>query len=61
MSKHKEKVTFYMKSGNVIVNYYTGFEISKLTGSKGDRKMEYTSSKALMTIDIAQIECCLIE
>jgi hypothetical protein len=56
----KYTVTFYMKSGNQIEMGFDSFEISKLSG-KGDRSIEWKGSSSLFTIDVDQIECCIIK
>ena len=60
MFKRKVKVTFYMKSGNVFSLKFKEFEISKLSGSEGDRVMTYEGNEKTFTVDIDQIECVII-
>ena len=51
------KATFYMKSGNVITLKFTKFQISKLSGTKGNRNFDYENASKSFTIDIDEIEC----
>lgn len=60
MFKRKLRVTFYMKSGNVIKREYTKFEISKLTGSIDDREMS-SEGGGTMTIDLDEVEAVVIK
>tara|TARA_R110000822_G_scaffold151815_1_gene290970 strand:+ start:458 stop:643 length:186 start_codon:yes stop_codon:yes gene_type:complete len=60
MFKRKIKVTFYLKSGNVFSLKFKKFEISKLSGSQGKRKMTYEEPEKVFTIDINEIECVVI-
>lgn len=46
-----------MKSGNVITLKFTKFKISKLSGTKGNRNMDYENASKSFTIDIDEIEC----
>ena len=61
MFKRKIKVTFYMKSGNVFSLKFKEFEISKLSGSEGDRVMTYEGNEKTFTVDLDQIECVIID
>jgi hypothetical protein len=61
MFKRKVKVTFYMKSGNVFSLKFKEFEISKLSGSEGDRGMTYEGNEKTFTVDLDQIECVIID
>ncbi len=45
-----------MKSGKTIVMKFDKFEISKLSGTIGNRKMTYTNEKAVFSMDIDAIE-----
>ena len=60
ISKKKIEVTFYMKSGNVFSLKFEEFEISKLSGTKGNREFSYKGAEKPFTIDIDQIECVVI-
>ena len=60
MFNKKIKVTFYMKSGNIFTLKFKEFEISKLSGTKGSRSMTYTEPNKTFTIDIEEIEACII-
>lgn len=60
MFKRRKKVTFYLKSGNVFSLKFDKFEISKLSGSKGKREMNYENAEKTFTIDIDEIECVVI-
>jgi hypothetical protein len=59
--KKKINVTFYMKSGNVFSLKFDSFEISKLSSSVGNREMKYEGNEKTFTIDIDQIECCILD
>lgn len=56
MFKKRVKVTFYMKSGNVFSLKFKEFEISTLSGSKGNRTMTYSGNKKPFTIDVSEVE-----
>lgn len=56
----KINVTFYMKSGNVFSLKFDEFNISKLSSSAGNREMQYKGAEKTFTVDIEQIECCII-
>tara|TARA_B100000780_G_scaffold113216_1_gene79304 strand:+ start:1988 stop:2170 length:183 start_codon:yes stop_codon:yes gene_type:complete len=60
MFNRKLRVTFYMKSGNVIKRRYTKFEISKLSGTHGKRTMN-TEGGSILTIDLNEIEAVTIK
>jgi len=59
--KRKVKVTFYMKSGNMFEIKFKEFEISKLSSSVGNREMTYKGQNKAFTVDINEIECCIID
>ena len=58
--KKKLKVSFYMKSGNVIYIKFDEFRISRLSGND-KRSMTFSGEEKEFTIDIREIECCIIE
>tara|TARA_R110000772_G_scaffold253692_1_gene369431 strand:- start:322 stop:528 length:207 start_codon:yes stop_codon:yes gene_type:complete len=58
--KRKIKVTFYMKSGNVIKLKFISFEIDKLSGNKGNRKLNYDGCSDGFTVDLDEIEFLVI-
>ena len=60
MFKKRIKVTFYMKSGNVISLKFKEFTISKLSGSENNREMTYDGCNKKFSIDIDEIECYTI-
>lgn len=60
MFKRKLRVTFYMKSGNVIKKRFTEFEISKLSGTLGKRTMS-TEGGGIFSIDLDEIEAVTIK
>jgi len=60
MFKKRIKVTFYMKSGNVFCLKFTKFTISKLSENKEIRKISYEGAKKTFTIDVDEIEACII-
>lgn len=57
----KTKVKFYMKSGNVITIKFDSFEITKLTGTKENRRMEYKNPSVPFTLDIDEIEAVTLK
>lgn len=61
MSKKKITVTFYMKSENVFSLKFEEFEISKISGSQGIRKMTYKGNEKVFTLDIDEIEAVIID
>lgn len=60
MFKKKITVTFYMKSGNVFSLKFKEFEISKLSGSQGNREMTYKGNEKAFTLDVNEIEAVII-
>ena len=54
------KVTFYMKSGNSFSLEFEDFEMSKLSGSKGEREMNYKQPSKGFTIDLDEIEAVIV-
>ncbi len=57
----KIKVTFYMKSGSVFSLKFDKFSIGKLSATKGERHMEYSGEEKAFTIDLDELECCIID
>ena len=57
----KIKVTFYMKSGNVFSLKFREFSITRLSGSRGERNMEYEGCETTFTVDVDQIEAVVVE
>lgn len=60
MFKRKIKVVFYMKSGNSFSMKFTSFSISKLTGSGGNRIIEWDGATDGFSVDIDRIEAVKI-
>lgn len=56
----KVKVTFYMKSGNVITMKFKKIEISKLSGND-NREIVWEQPDKAFTIDVDQIECATLK
>jgi hypothetical protein len=57
--KKRVQVTFYMKSGNIIIRSFDEFELTKLSGDSG-KSMSYENPDKKFTIDVAEIECCTV-
>ncbi len=55
-----EKVIFYMKSGNMIVEYFTNFTCDKLTGTKQREAKWDDVQSAGFSIDLKQVEAISI-
>ena len=59
--KRRTKVTFLMRSGNTFTMRFEKFEITRLSGSPGTRKLTYTNSSNTFSVDVALIEACIIK
>lgn len=61
MFKRRIKVTFYLKSGQLFTMKFQEFEISKLSGTKGSREMDFKNPSSSFTVDLNEIEAVIIK
>jgi hypothetical protein len=55
------KVKFYLKSGSIITMRFKKFEITKLSGTLGKRKMTSEGKPGEFTIDVDELEAVVIK
>ena len=59
--KYNNLVSIYLKSGAIIEMKFIDFEITKLSGSRGDRTMSWKNSEHSISIDIDDISAVIIK
>jgi hypothetical protein len=55
------KVKFYLKSGSIVTMRFKKFEITKLSGTLGEREMDFYGNSETFTIDVDELEAVVIK